>query len=315
MTNAAGPRSFLTGAERLTRAGQVRRALVLSAVGTAAALAALGSAGPAFAASSGGSGAPNPGAGGGQFPGASGTIAAISGMSLEVQNAQTGQTTVTYTPTTTFQQTVKVNASAVTVGSCLTATGKPINKSSKNKANRTFGEPVTASVVSLSQPISGACTTGSGGFGGRGGFPGGGTGGRAPFGGEFPGGGQRPPGGGSFRGRGAGQFGLASGSVTGVKGSKVTVKETNPTTKKSSSVVVTLTSSTAFTERQSASATNLAVGKCASSFGSADSTGAVTATSITLSTPGANGCSSGFGGFGGFRGGAGGGPPGGAPGA
>jgi hypothetical protein len=44
--------------------------------------------------------------------------------------------------------------------------------------------------------------------------------------------------------------------------------------------------------------------------GAADSTGAVTARSITISTPGANGCTTGFGGFGGFRGGAGG--PGGA---
>jgi hypothetical protein len=100
-----------------------------------------------------------------------------------------------------------------------------------------------------------------------------------------------------------GQFGVASGKVTGVKGSKVTVKETDPRTKKSSSVVVTLTGATTFTERQSATATDLAVGKCASSFGSADTTGAVTATSITISTPGANGCTSGFGGFGGFRGG------------
>ena len=50
-------------------------------------------------------------------PGCSGSIAAISGTSLEVQNAATGQTTVTYTPTTTFDQTVPATASSVTVGS------------------------------------------------------------------------------------------------------------------------------------------------------------------------------------------------------
>jgi hypothetical protein len=51
------------------------------------------------------------------------------------------------------------------------------------------------------------------------------------------------------------------------------------------------------------------VGKCATAVGQADSTGAVTARSITLSTPGANGCTSGFGGFRG-AGGAPGGPAG-----
>ena len=70
----------------------------------------------------------------------------------------------------------------------------------------------------------------------------------------------------------------------------MTVNETNPTTKKTSSVVVTLTSTTTFTERQSAAAADLAVGKCATAVGTADTTGAVTARSITISTPGANGC-------------------------
>jgi hypothetical protein len=52
--------------------------------------------------------------------------------------------------------------------------------------------------------------------------------------------------------------------------------------------------------------------------GAADSTGAVTARSITISTPGANGCTTGFGGFrggAGAPGGAGGSAPGGAAGA
>jgi hypothetical protein len=57
------------------------------------------------------------------------------------------------------------------------------------------------------------------------------------------------------------------------------------------------------------------VGKCATAVGTADSTGAVTARSITLSTAGANGCTTGFGRFGGGAGGAGGGAPGGSTGA
>jgi hypothetical protein len=100
-----------------------------------------------------------------------------------------------------------------------------------------------------------------------------------------------------------------------VNGSTVAVNETNPTTKKVSSVAVTLTSSTTFTERQPAAATDLAVGKCASAVGAADTTGAVTARSITISTPGANGCTTGFGRFGGAGGGAGGAVPGGSTGA
>jgi hypothetical protein len=103
--------------------------------------------------------------------------------------------------------------------------------------------------------------------------------------------------------------------VTGVNGSTVTVSETDPRTKKASSVVVTLTSTTTFTQRTTAAASDLAVGKCATAVGTADTTGAVTARSITISTPGANGCTTGFGGFRGGAGGAGGAAPGGAAGA
>ena len=114
-----------SGADHGRAASGLRRVLTVSAIGVAAAVVALGGATSAFAASTSGNGSPGPGGGGGQFPGASGTIAAINGTSLEVQNTETGQTTVTYTPTTTFQQTVSVNASAVTAGTCITATGKP----------------------------------------------------------------------------------------------------------------------------------------------------------------------------------------------
>lgn len=85
--------------------------------------------------------------------------------------------------------------------------------------------------------------------------------------------------------------------MTAVNGSTVTVNETNPQTSKATSVTVTLTSSTTYTENQSATSNDLAVGKCAQAVGSSSSTGAITAQSITLSTAGASGCSSGFGGF------------------
>jgi hypothetical protein len=290
----------------VTRALAVRRALALIALGVAAVtLAACGSSSASTTSTtvspstggggqSGGSG-PGGSGPGRQLPGASGSIAAINGTSLEVQNPSTGQTTVTYTPTTTFDQTVSTAASSVTVGSCISAFGKPTSSSSSGV--RAFGEPVTATTVSITQPASGTCA-GFGGFG-RGGSGNGSPGRPAGgFGGE---GGRTRPAGGNLRGR-AGGFGGATG----------TVDETDSATRKTSRVTVTLTSSTTFIERTTASSSDLAVGKCANAIGSASSTGAVTARSIVISTPGANGCTTGFEGF---RGGAGGGPGAGSSGA
>jgi len=307
---------------RLIRTPSVRRALALTVVGAVAVtLAACGSSSSASTTST--TKAPTPsrsgtggsGASARRFPVTSGEIASISGTSLEVQST-TSQTTVNYTSTTTFEQTVSATVADVTVGSCISAFGKPTSGTSSSSTIRAFGEPVTATTVTISQPTSAGCTGGFGGFGGGpggagGGFPRGGTGGTGGAGGGsgegFPGAGSgsRPAGG--FAG---GTFGAASGSVTAVSGSSVTISEKNPRTGTTSSVVVTLTASTTFTQRTTASATDLAVGKCASAIGPANSTGAVTASSITISTPGANGCTSGFG----FRGAAAGGPAAGTPG-
>jgi hypothetical protein len=73
------------------------------------------------------------------------------------------------------------------------------------------------------------------------------------------------------------------------------VNATNPTTKATTTKTVDVSGTTTYTQTTSAAATGLAVGKCVQAIGAADDTGAVTATSITISTPGANGCSSGFG--------------------
>ena len=292
---------------------RVRRLAVLGAVGAA---------GLAFAACGGSSGAstgstaPRGNGSGGSagssttpssLPGASGTIASVSGATIEVQNDQTGQTTVTYTPTTTIRQTSATTAAAVTVGSCITAFGKP---SSTASAKSSSNGPVTATTVSVSQPVSGTCDRGGFGGGARpGGFPGrpaGAEGGGTPNGNGSGGGSFTPPSGRSFRG---GNFGGASGLVTAVAGSTVTVSETNPRTKKTTSVVVTLSSTATFTTTQTATSAAIVVGQCARAVGTAGSTGAVTATSLTVSAPTNGSCTTGFG----FRGGAGGGP-GGAPG-
>ena len=92
--------------------------------------------------------------------------------------------------------------------------------------------------------------------------------------------------------------------MTAVSGSTATVSEVNPSTKATSSVVITLTASTTYSQRTSATAADLAVGKCATAIGTADSTGAVTARSISLSQPVSGSCTSGFGGFGRGGGGA-----------
>ncbi len=282
-----------------------RRLAVVAVAAAAVALAACGSSSSASTTAS--TSAPNHGSGAGgsagggagaqRFPGVSGTIAAINGVSLEVQNPLTGQTTVNYTWATTFQQTVPASAANVTVDSCITASGTPTTGAAST--NR-FGGPVTATRVAISQPTSGNCTAGSGGFraGGPGAVPGGGpapgaSGGAAP--GAQPG---RPPSQ-TFRGRNPSQFAVAFGLVTAVNGSQVTVSETNPSTQATTTATVTLSASTAFTQRSSASSSDLAVGKCAQAAGSADTTGAVTARSITLSAPGANGCGGRFGRFGG----------------
>ena len=285
--------------KNITRGGlvavAVASALALTACGSSSSVATTTTAASIYTSP------PNGGGGGGfgarSFPGASGEIAAITGTTLQVQGTS-GQTAVTYTPTTTFRQTVSATQAAVTVGTCISAFGTPASGSS------TFGGPVTATTVSISQPVSGACT---GGFGG--GFRRSSASG-TPGGGSFPGGGTPPRGSfpaGGFRG---GRFGVASGLVKSVSGNTVTVQETNPQTSATSSVVVTLTGTTTFTESTTATATDLAVGKCARATGSASSTGAITARSIVISTPGANGCYSGFG----FRGGATGAPASGAPG-
>jgi hypothetical protein len=282
---------------RITPATGVR----MASVSLLAAVFVLGSIGTQMPAGA----ATTPEAGGAQrqFPGASGTIAAITGTTLEVQSASV-QTAVTYTPTTTFEQTVPSSASAVTDGSCISAFGKPTSSAKKTKkaatnpSGRGASGPVTATLVTITQPTSGTCAVG---FGGGTGFGGRSSTGRPSGTTKAAGGASRPPAGGRSFGGGAGGFGAASGTVTSVSGSKVTVSETNPGTKKKVSVVVTLTSTTAFTTRAAAAATDLAVGKCAQAIGTADTTGAITARSISLSTAGSNGCTSTAGGFGGGR--------------
>jgi len=251
-------------------------------------------------------------------------VATITGTSMEVQNPTSGQVTVSWTPTTTFIQTLTVAASSVTPGECVTATG-PLGTGGSSTTG-----PVSATIVSLTQPdSSGNCTalggTGGAGFGGGAGGAGAGrrfTGGTLPNGGTFPNGGtvprngSVPPGAGQFA-----NFSFASGKVTQLSSGGFTLdgvlrsagglrprtsssaKTTTTTTPPARAVTITTSSTTAYSQTATATASALAAGKCVTARGPADQTGAITATSISIRSPGPNGCST-FGGFGAGAGGA-----------
>ncbi len=62
------------------------------------------------------------GPGGGQLPGASGKVAAISGRTAQVQNDMTGQVAVSWDGDTTFTREVDATLADVEVGSCVMVT-------------------------------------------------------------------------------------------------------------------------------------------------------------------------------------------------
>jgi single-stranded DNA-binding protein len=283
--------------------------------------------------------------------GATGSVAALnaSASNMEVQNASTGQTTVTWTSTTAFSKTVTEAVSALAAGDCVSVTGTPSKKSKTTIAAR--------SITLTSASSSGSCTgfgaRSAGGATGQGGgfqFRGGSGGGSGSTSGGPGFGGAGAEGGGSFS-RGSASSGssnfrkalaslaIGSGKVKSVKGSTLTVsgyvvspgqfthgttksssKAKKPTTPKTETLTITTSKSTTVSSTQSTAASALAVGDCVSAFGPAASNGAVTASTVRITSTGGGTCTSSFGGFGGgggsFGGGGGfGGPPAGGVGA
>jgi hypothetical protein len=223
-------------------------------------------------------------------PAASGLIAAVSGSTLQVQNAQVGQVAVTWTAATKFTQQVTLSLGSIKAGDCVTAAA-------------TAGSPTaasfTATAVTVSQAVNGRCF---GGFGG----------GAVPSPGSSFKPRPRPSGTRSFaRPSGAARTGaFATGSVVSVSGSTIVVASRSfgpgagprpgasagTTTNKT----VTLTSVTKITTVRSATGAAATVGRCVTVQGKTDSTGTVAATSIAVTDPVNGKCTSGFGGFGGF---------------
>ncbi|HMD46051.1 MAG TPA: DUF5666 domain-containing protein [Acidimicrobiales bacterium] len=242
------------------------------------------------------------------FGGASGTVAAVSGTSMEVQNPNTGQTTVAWTSKTTFSETLSVQKAAVTVGDCVTVTGTNSKKGSSRMAARSVAvQPASSSSTCIGQRI------GTGGFPGRPAFSGGRPPGGFPQGTAVEGGGafRRPPGAPGFE-----NLTFASGKVTAVGPSSITIhgvtgggfgfvragtkSGTKPAAPKPTTIPVTTTSSTTYSQTQTTASSALAVGDCVTAFGPTGSTGNVTAATVRITSPhGSSGCATrGFGGGG-----------------
>ncbi|ONF66964.1 hypothetical protein AVR91_0223770 [Amycolatopsis keratiniphila subsp. keratiniphila] len=201
-------------------------------------------------------------------PGATGKIAAISGAMMQVQNAQNGQVSVTYTDTTTFTQQVTATLADLKVEDCVRVTAEaPVNDS---------GDSVTAATVSISKPVDGACGTRGSGRG----TP---SGGMAPPSRErpsMPSGAPSAPG-----GRDRGQLGGTFGKVTAVTANGFTVESTVPGSQDTRTVAATVSAGTTWKTNAAATAAALEVGRCVTATGKPDDTGAVTATDITITDP------------------------------
>lgn len=232
-------------------------------------------------------------AGGFTMPGASGTIAAISGKTLQVQSDQSGQVAVTYTADTAITAQVAGTLADVTVGSC-------VRIGSDDATDTSDSDAITATSVTITAAVDGSC---SGGFGGGGG-------GTPPSGAPTDGMPSGMPtdlpsgmptdgaGGGGFGGRGV------SGEVSAVDGDTLTVEVSDMGATTTTPTAVTVSGTTTYTTTQDADSSALVVGQCATAMGDSDDTGAVTADTISVSDPVDGACTTGFGGGGGFGGGA-----------
>jgi hypothetical protein len=239
-----------------------RRPLAVAVLGGALvlALAACGSSGSDSGAPASQPPSPARGARGGG-PAAAGTIAAVEGSGIQVQNPANGQVTVKFSGSTMFSQRVPATLADVTAGSCVLVTGT--------------GTPVVARTVEVSAAGGNGC-----GFG-------------APGGGARPQNGNGAP---PSRPSGAPAPGApnqarpAAGKVTAVTSTGFTVEEDNRQTGATSDVQVTVDSGTTYGKTTSADASALKVGECVAATGQTDDTGAVTARTITISQAGPNGC-------------------------
>ena len=190
-----------------------------------------------------------------------GTIVSVKGttFTLKTSASPTGKSTVSI-GSATITEEIRALRSSLKVGACVMATGARNSKG-----------VVAATRITISAPVNGECggdfAGGGGGAPTRTGPPAGGQGGY----------GQRPPGG--FGGNG--NFGFASGAVTKVSGSTLTVKGSFGQTTRTTTV--TVSSKTALLRTIRAKASAIKVNLCAFVQGTSNDKGvSVKAANISL---------------------------------
>lgn len=247
------------------------------------------------------------------FPGTSGLLADISGSTLQVQST-TAQTAVNYTSATTFTSTVAGAARDLAVGKCISVrdAAAAIAASTTAAVPVAPTDPVTAGSITITDAVDGACTGAlGGGFGARDGGPGGGLRGANGRDGSQPaeaGTGSADP----DRQNGLGGGRGVNGLITKISGDTITVEARSPappgtstTTPASTTRTVATVGTTTYTKTVKASNSALAVGTCVTALGTADDTGTIAATSISVRTAQDGICTGGLGRQGGTNPGAG----------
>ncbi|MEP9365649.1 hypothetical protein ABLE68_21955 [Nocardioides sp. CN2-186] len=219
-------------------------------------------------------------AGPGAVPGASGKVAAVSGETAQVQG-QSGQVAVSWTGATTFDQEVDGTLDDVQVGSCVRVT--TADDSSADSTD------VAAATVRIVPSTDGGC--------GMGGPPGGGD---LPSGApsdvptdlptDLPSDMARPGGFGTV-----GEVTAVSGSGFTVAAAQVTPGQDQSASPTTTDVSVTVSGDTSYVTSAKATASAVKVGVCVNAQGESDNTGALTASSISISKPVGGECTSGFG--------------------
>ena len=248
----------------------------LSALATVFVVAACGSAASAGTAST----SPSPAARL-ALRGASGQLVQISGQTL-ILTGPSGDVTVTFSTSTTITKTSLVALADITVGSCVVATGTKDATTGAITARSVTLSPKTAS--GCPEPPARVIPTPS------------------------PGASPRP----SFSPRPSGlaNMSFASGQVTAINGTSLTVQA-----QAGADVTVIVSTTARVTRSAVVTAADLQTGQCLSANGPRDSSGNVQATALTITPAGPSGtCTTGRGGFGGGGGGGfgGGAPPSGA---
>jgi hypothetical protein len=198
----------------------------------------------------------------------SGLIVAVTGKTLQVRTTS-GQSGVTYTGKTAISESRQASAAALKAGLCAVVRG------AAGGASASAGTTVTAESVSLSAPTGGTCQAA--------GFGGGQRPGRRPSGAPTAGP-LTPPSAAPSVGPNGRRFGgqAAFGKITSVSGNTMVVAASQPGSTGTVPTPVTLTAATMYTIQAKASPKAVTRGKCVFATGSADKTGATTATALRL---------------------------------